>query len=213
MGYACPVCADPQADPGHLANHLAFTAMLGDADHEAWLDDHAPGWGEMGEADLAEAVVDHGAETEFPQVFEDTAGGLDDAADPPSERSGALFDDDAGGARDGHEHASGHGHGHTASAGHRHASGASHDQSSGPAQDHDPDHSQPQARGDHQMDEEAAAILEEAREMTRRMLEDETADGADASTDPAGETDGSGPDDGEGPGEGADADAGVDNNE
>lgn len=46
MGYRCPVCADPQPDGEHLANHLAFTAMLGDVDHEDWLDEQAPGWGE-----------------------------------------------------------------------------------------------------------------------------------------------------------------------
>ena len=80
MGYACPVCGDPQADGSHLANHLAFTAMLGDDRHEECLHDHAPGWGDMGEAALAEVVVEHAAETAFPKVFEDTAGGLDDDA-------------------------------------------------------------------------------------------------------------------------------------
>jgi len=134
MGYACPVCSDPQADGGHLANHLAFTAMLGDEAHEAWLDEHAPGWGEMGETELADAVVETVEEVEFPQVFEDTAGGLDDDSEPPAERSGALFDDGAGG------HAA-HEHGHAA--------------------------------GDAPMDAEAEAILEEAREMTRRMLGDD----------------------------------------
>lgn len=79
MGYACPVCADPQADAGHLANHLAFTAMTGGDDHEAWLDDHAGDWGELGESELAEIVVDHAEEKEFPQVFEES--GLDDGHD------------------------------------------------------------------------------------------------------------------------------------
>jgi hypothetical protein len=72
MGYACPVCDQPQADAGHLANHLAFTALTGGTDHEAWLDEHVPDWGQMGEADLAPVVVDHASETEYPQVFEDT---------------------------------------------------------------------------------------------------------------------------------------------
>ena len=72
MGYACPVCETPQSDGEHLANHLAFTAMLGDDDHEAWLDEHAPGWEEQGPDELAPAVTDDVAETEFPQVFEDT---------------------------------------------------------------------------------------------------------------------------------------------
>ena len=72
MGYACPVCGDPQADGEHLANHLAFTAMLGDDDHEAWLDDHAPEWADSDPAALAATVTDHAEEREFPQVFEDT---------------------------------------------------------------------------------------------------------------------------------------------
>jgi hypothetical protein len=135
MGYACPVCSDPQADRGHLANHLAFSAMLGDEPHEAWLNEHAPGWGEMGETGLADAVVETVEEVEFPQIFEDTAGGLDDGSDPPAERSGALFDDDV--------------HGH---AGHERGRAAG---------------------GGAPMDEETEAILEEAREMTRRMLEDD----------------------------------------
>jgi len=156
MGYACPVCGDPQADGSHLANHLAFTAMLGDDGHEEWLDDHAPGWGDMGEAALAEVVVDHAAETAFPQVFEDTAGGLDDDADPPSARSGALFDEGRAG---------GHGRGrageHSPSGGRRHAP-----------------ESDTERGGDGPSDEEAEAILAEAREMTRRMLEDEPDDDA-----------------------------------
>ena len=156
MGYACPVCGDPQADGSHLANHLAFTAMLGDDGHTEWLDDHAPGWGDMGEAALAEVVVDHAAETPFPQVFEDTAGGLEDDADPPSARSGALFDED----RDG-----GHGRGrasqHSPSGGRRHAP-----------------ESVPERGSDGPSDDETEAILAEAREMTRRMLEDDPDDDA-----------------------------------
>jgi len=75
MGYACPVCGDPQTDAEHLANHLAFTAMLRGGDHEAWLDDRVDDWAEMDPPDLAERVVEHADEAEFPQVFEDTTGG------------------------------------------------------------------------------------------------------------------------------------------
>ena len=104
MGYACPVCSDPQADAGHLANHLAFTAMLGDDEHEAWLDEHAPDWGGMGESELAETVSERIEETDFPQVFDDTVGGLGaESNDPAAERSGALFD----GIGHGHEHTHG----------------------------------------------------------------------------------------------------------
>ncbi|MFB6307975.1 MAG: DUF5810 domain-containing protein [Haloarculaceae archaeon] len=73
MGYACPVCEEPQADGTHLANHLAFTALMGDDDHESWLDDHEPGWGELGESELAEIVVDHAEEVPFP--FDESASG------------------------------------------------------------------------------------------------------------------------------------------
>ncbi|WP_254273126.1 DUF5810 domain-containing protein [Haloarcula marina] len=92
MGYTCPVCGDPQSDAGHLANHLAFTAMTGGDDHAAWLDDHVDDWGQMGESELAEVVVDHAEETEFPQVFEES--GLDDHDE-------------------GHDHSDGHSHGRT----------------------------------------------------------------------------------------------------
>ncbi|MFB6165768.1 MAG: DUF5810 domain-containing protein [Haloarculaceae archaeon] len=94
MGYACPVCTDPQADAEHLANHLAFTAMLGDEAHEAWLDEHAPGWQDGGADDLAPRVTAHAAETEFPQVFEDTTHDHDHDHEHDDERSGALFDDE-----------------------------------------------------------------------------------------------------------------------
>ncbi|PSP70281.1 hypothetical protein BRC79_02495 [Halobacteriales archaeon QH_8_67_27] len=54
MGYACPVCDDPQADAEHLANHLAFTAMLRGDGHEAWLDDHVDDWADLAPEELAE---------------------------------------------------------------------------------------------------------------------------------------------------------------
>lgn len=72
MGYACPICETPQRDGEHLANHLAFTAMLGDEAHEEWLDEHAPGWGEASPEELAGEVVEHASETEYQEVFEDT---------------------------------------------------------------------------------------------------------------------------------------------
>ncbi|MDS0261551.1 DUF5810 domain-containing protein [Haloarcula sp. S1CR25-12] len=99
MGYACPVCAEPQADATHLANHLAFTALTGGADHEAWLDDNVDEWDQLGESELSEIVVEHADETEFPQVFEES--GTHDHADdlPPGARSrpdtGSMSDDDA----------------------------------------------------------------------------------------------------------------------
>jgi hypothetical protein len=90
MGYACPVCDDPQADAEHLANHLAFTALLGDDDHEAWLDEHAPDWDQADADALAATVTELAEDTDYPQVFEDTTG---QDHDHDRERSGALFDD------------------------------------------------------------------------------------------------------------------------
>lgn len=75
MGYACPVCEIPQQDETHLANHLAFAAMLGREDHEEWLDEHVPEWGEMGPGTLGERTATFAPEAEFEAVFEDTTGG------------------------------------------------------------------------------------------------------------------------------------------
>jgi len=74
MGYSCPVCGDPQADDEHLANHLAFTALIRGGDHEGWLDAHVPEWESLGEAELGEVVSDLADSEEYPQVFEDTTG-------------------------------------------------------------------------------------------------------------------------------------------
>lgn len=72
MGYACPVCETPQRDGEHLANHLAFTAMLRGGDHEAWLDDRVPAWAELEPSSLADRVADHATEATYDEVFEDT---------------------------------------------------------------------------------------------------------------------------------------------
>jgi hypothetical protein len=98
MGYACPVCDHPQADARHLANHLAFTALARGGDHEAWLDDRVPEWESLDESALGDRVVDHAAETEFPQVFEDTTP--DRESDPRldaarSRAAEGAFEDDA----------------------------------------------------------------------------------------------------------------------
>ena len=132
MGYACPVCSDPQADATHLANHLAFTAMTGGTDHEAWLDDHVGEWGQMGETELADIVVEHAEERDFPQVFEES--GTHDHGDelPP---------------------------------------GA--DRQRGAASVSDAD----------------AAVLEEARELTKQMLDEADETGTDDETDADGPAD------------------------
>ena len=84
MGYACPVCDTPQRDAEHLANHLAFTAMLhGDA-HETWLDDHVPEWGDAGAA--------------YEEVFEDTVHDHDASVPDGAAGNGPAVD--AGGELD-----------------------------------------------------------------------------------------------------------------
>ena len=96
MGYLCPVCAAPQADGTHLANHLAFTAMTGGDEHEAWLDESIGDWGQLGEAELGELVADHAEKREFPQVFEES--GLEDHSMPAgtdSQRNRDLSEADA----------------------------------------------------------------------------------------------------------------------
>ncbi|PSQ04670.1 hypothetical protein BRC97_10600 [Halobacteriales archaeon QS_6_71_20] len=104
MGYACPVCETPQRDGEHLANHLAFTAMLhGDA-HEDWLDEHVDDWGGRTPAELAGDVTERATEAEYDEVFEDTTGsdgehgrGHDHDADAGTDRRGGR-PDVAGGA-------------------------------------------------------------------------------------------------------------------
>lgn len=169
MGYACPVCDDPQADAGHLANHVAFTAILGDDAHGAWLDEHVPGWGEMGEAELADALRDSVDETEFPQVFEDTVGGLSESEESSAERAGALFEDAEEGRA--HDHA-GHDHG---------------GQRAHPPGGDGPGIPSVDPRGP--TDEETAAILEEAREMTRAMRGAEEDDEGDTDGDETADSD------------------------
>ena len=160
MGYACPVCEDPQADGEHLANHLAFTAMLGDADHEDWLDEHAPDWADTDPAELADRVTDHAEEREFPQVFEDTTGNGHDHG------------------RGDHTH-DGHGHGqgnHTRQGSHGH--GGVPDGVGGGAAD-------PSDLFDESEDDESerdpADVLTEARELTeqRRTNADDEGTGTD----------------------------------
>lgn len=74
MGYACPVCEVPQQDAEHLANHLAFTALLHEDDHADWLDESVPDWRDGGPEDLAPKVADLAAESDYDAVFEDTTG-------------------------------------------------------------------------------------------------------------------------------------------
>lgn len=94
MGYSCPVCGSPQQDDEHLANHLAMTAMLHEADHEAWLDDHVEEWSEHTPPELAAKVVDDAEQIDYDEA---TA----EEADIPTE--------DAGGHDHEHDHEHDHG--------------------------------------------------------------------------------------------------------
>ncbi len=98
MGYACPVCDAPQADGEHLANHVAFTAMLHGDEHADFLDARVDGWEEKTPPELALELLPHADEAEYDEVFEDTTEGAGMGAAPP-EGDGppdldALADDD-----------------------------------------------------------------------------------------------------------------------
>lgn len=71
MGYACPVCGAEEADGEHLANHMAFTAMLRSDEHEDWLDDHVPDWPDRNPDTLAPDITPHAPETETDVVTDE----------------------------------------------------------------------------------------------------------------------------------------------
>ena len=151
MGYACPVCGDPQADARHLANHLAFTALARGGDHEQWLDDHVPDWEDHGEAWLSDRVVDHADEEEFPQVFEDTTDG------------------GSGGERI-HDHEHGHAHDHEHTHEHDQPRDAEEGLGSGVADVSEAAVQDALARID-DGDRDPEDVLAEARELTRKRRE------------------------------------------
>ena len=168
MGYSCPVCEDPQADGVHLANHLAFTAMVRGGDHEAYLDEHVPGWAELSEAELAEELGDVAEETEYPQVFEDTTEEGHDR-------------EHAGHGEHDHDHGSGH-HGH---------GGPASPSRSGQGRPGDDPLPSGTSVPEPSQDDETEEILREARELTRKRREggDGGSDGdQDEGTEEAGES-------------------------
>ena len=163
MGYACPVCEVPQQDGHHLANHLAFTALLRGGDHETWLADHVPDWEACDPETLAERVTELADSAEYDAVFEDTT----DEDRPPVQQDAPH--DHAGHSHARHDHG-GHDHARQGGAGHSHgAHGGS--GVGGPAAGAD----------------DLRSVVSEARELTRQMYEgsgdgDETG-GADDSPD------------------------------
>ncbi len=104
MGYECPVCATPQADRRHLADHLAVTAVTHGDEHEDWLDEHVPDWEHRSPRSLGEAVVEFAAETASDRAFDavdapprhDDQGPpvADDVAGPAPRRDRPLTDEE-----------------------------------------------------------------------------------------------------------------------
>lgn len=153
MGYACPVCGAKEADGEHLANHMAFTAMLRSDEHEDWLDDHVPDWPDRNPETLAPDITPHAPETET-EVHENERSR---AANETAKRSHGVVTDEGA-----------------------HPRGLD-----GELADHG-GYGRDSLSGDHQ------AVLEEARELTRQMYgldEENSADGAEAGSDGAGESD------------------------
>lgn len=81
MTVECPVCDGPHPDGVHLANHLAFTAIGGERDHEAWLDEHVPDWGSMDPTTLGRRLVEG---TDHP------VGAGDDGSEDLHDQSGTV---------------------------------------------------------------------------------------------------------------------------
>jgi len=80
MAYRCPVCDNPETDAEHLANHLAFTAVIRGDGHEGWLDEHVPGWGEENPETLAPKVAEAVPAVEVPELDDDGHDGHDHGA-------------------------------------------------------------------------------------------------------------------------------------
>jgi len=113
MAYRCPVCDTPQVDAEHLANHLAFTAVIRGDGHEDWLDEHAPGWGEENPGTLAPKVDEAVPEVEVPafdEAHEDHGHGgrlEDELAQGGGHRGPGAGDAPAGGRGDRTDEAAG----------------------------------------------------------------------------------------------------------
>lgn len=94
MGLACPVCESPESDALHLAHHMAMTAIMGDADHERFLDEHVPTWEESSPDRLGSTLADLAEETDDEVTSEpvEAAHPLHrpntDPSDTPREESG-----------------------------------------------------------------------------------------------------------------------------
>lgn len=161
MGFRCPVCEEPQADAAHLANHLAFTALIHGGDHETWLDEYVEEWDQLGEDGLAERVREFADDADYPQVFEDTTG-----QGYAEEHEGMHADQ---GDHAGHTHDSAHdGHAHQ---GHAHETATEDTLPPGAAA----------MTGD--LDEDTEAVIQEAIEMTQQRQDDSEKDSGHATNE------------------------------
>lgn len=97
MGYACPVCEEPQVDAEHLANHLAFTAIIHGDDHESWLDERVEDWGAMDPETLGPLVAEHAesVEVDAPEPEHDHGTRGSPAIDQPTNLDAMSADDRA----------------------------------------------------------------------------------------------------------------------
>jgi hypothetical protein len=156
MGYACPVCGEPQLDADHLADHLAFQALTHGDDHESWLDEHVPHWAAGGTDELAPRVADLAAEAEYEVAFEDTTGHDHDHGDE-------VYDPDL----QGEPH-----HGHGSEPPRPHGRGPGQERAGVGSRSAD-------------LDPATREIVRNARELTREMLTaaDAGADESEAETD------------------------------
>jgi hypothetical protein len=160
MAYRCPVCDNPETDAEHLANHLAFTAVIRGDGHEAWLDEHVPEWGEENPETLAPKVAQAVPEVNVPEFDDDDHGGHD---------HGARLEDEL--ANQGSHRGPG-------AAGASDAAGAS-------------------AGGRGDLSEEAAGVMQEARELTEAMYGLDEDDGDEGEAAASDEADAESTDDGE----------------
>lgn len=76
MGYRCPVCESPHPDSEHLANHVAFTGLMGGEDHESWLDEHVPDWADRDPESLGDALAEIVSTVDLEGVGSDDNGQL-----------------------------------------------------------------------------------------------------------------------------------------
>ena len=143
MGYLCPVCEEPFGDEGQCANHLAVTAILHGGPHETW---------------LAEAVDEHRADP------------VDDWESVPRADLAEIVADCAEETTD-HDHPGDHTH--PVGEGHAVDDGQPVNEQSVTGGHEGATQGQPAITESNaetaQLDADAQAILDEARELTREM--------------------------------------------